>query len=117
MNQVKNGVDLKDKVVTEMPAHKKESKEFLTTNAESWKLMSTYKRDGVVFISESMMVDQIGCLHRDTIVYDGKSSVTTCFVEGVRLVPQSGKDNLPDGYMYIGKNVRLTTDAPTWGKR
>lgn len=106
-----NGMNPKDKVVTGSPVIKMvENNEELNYNKDAFVVISDYVVDpGIRFLSESIEIDTIGCIHRDTVVTPDGTTTSTVFIPNVRLVPKI-KDGEQIGHMYIGKNVRISSD-------
>lgn len=107
-----NGVNQEDKVVTESPAIKMvEDNSQLKYNADAFTTISDYiVEPNMRFISQGMEIDQVGCVHRETIVTPDNVSSATTFIANVRIVPKFDNEGNECGHMYLHKDHRIPTD-------
>tara|TARA_R100000152_G_C6774651_1_gene202561 strand:+ start:63 stop:416 length:354 start_codon:yes stop_codon:yes gene_type:complete len=107
-----NGVNTNDKVVSDAPAIQMvDNNEKLSYNSDAFTTLSDYVVEpGMRFISEAMEVNQVGCVHRDTMITPTGVATSTTFIPNVRIVPKHDNEGAEIGHMYLHKDHRIPTD-------
>ena len=107
-----NGVNQKDKVISEIKEIKKVEDKVNNYNEDAFQVMSDYVLDDVRFLSETQEIQSVGCLHRDTVITEKATTSSLTFIPDVRVVDKMDNEGNKVGLMYISKTMNTINEVP-----